>query len=450
MLIAQAIVLFLVAIVGLTGLVVSQLSRPDQKWWLLSKKAWTRVLLLGFLASFVVGIIVLYLGSKVAKENARVSVENEELLNSIAEPLLATRLEDIGAGNVALKRAVDRVPKKHLIWWAHTGDSGRVLKYLEKQGKNVNAAELVARNEEIAAIAIHVRELDIAESAIARILDASPNSPTGWGLRGALHIHRSEHSEAESCFKKLAALQIKRDGPLKDASAQNNLAVLYLQWEPPRLDEARAAAEKALAIYKTRTDDRGRALSHGTLGSIERTAENMELALDHHGQAKDIHVALADIEGEARDLAGIALVLATRGEGDDLKVAEENLEKALRYEEELIRPLGTATDTLNLGIIKLKKGELVAAHRLLGNALKLMTRLDYLPGVVRARLALGKVYDERNNYPQAISELKRAVFELHALGMNSRADIVEKRIGELEKAQQSAATQPTGGASKAP
>ncbi|MEM9065483.1 MAG: tetratricopeptide repeat protein [Planctomycetota bacterium] len=234
-------------------------------------------------------------------------------------------------------------------------DTDGLVAYLETRRDRANASDERARlDRDIAAIATARGDEDRAETALRRILAASPRdagalanlghlslrtseleaaesrylallgpaaSPEAWaigmGHLAAVHVVRGDLGEAERVVRESLEDRQRLGGDSWVALAHVDLAGVFAA--RGELDEARLELERAFEIARRQGRTALFAQICGAIGRVERQRGLLDEAVSSHETAIEIFSALDDRAGRAREQEALGVLQLERG---DLRAAE--------------------------------------------------------------------------------------------------------------------------------
>ena len=185
-----------------------------------------------------------------------------------------------------------------------------------------------------------------------------------------------------------AALEAAEEAGDEQSKASLYVGLGRLRMEQDRFEESNEYYSRALAIYEQLADEKAVVLTKLELASVHR--ERGELA-DAARTLAEVLPALANAHSpqiEARAWHGLGMTLTEMG---SFEAALAEHDRALARYEELTDRFGQALVLRSIGITHRAAGDLVAAERFCGSALRLMVEIGDPHMLVYTEQALAKV-----------------------------------------------------------
>ncbi|MHC4982777.1 MAG: tetratricopeptide repeat protein [Planctomycetota bacterium] len=320
-----------------------------------------------------------------------------------------------------------------------SGDTAKLLKFLDAQLALVDSFEERARqerislNREIAAVAYLRGEIARAQRAADEILQLEPDNLSGHTWRGHILALRGDLGEAETAHRRVLELGRSQRNDEAEAVALGNLGLIYQTGG--HLDEAEEAHRKALEIDERMGDEEGIANAYGNLGLIYQTRGQFDEAEEALRKALEIDERMGNEEGMAAAYGNIGLIYKTRG---DLDEAEKMHRKALEIDKRLGNQEGMANQYGKLGLVYLTRGDLDEAEKMHRNALEIHERMGNQEGMAGDYGNLGTLYKARGNAEEAREYWSKARDLYRKIGMEHMAEKVQGWLDELDSGEKTA------------
>jgi len=207
------------------------------------------------------------------------------------------------------------------------------------------------------------------------------------------------------------------------ARAKARLAHANYLWELQQFDNARAAVEESLALFRGCSDREGEFGCLMTLGSIAQFVESMDRKVEYHGQALALARSLGDTQRQAQALSGL---------GWDRRDAD----RSTKYWEESVALYRLAGDwrvlAFLLGIFGdtlLANGETKKAQVLLKESLELNLRLKSKSGMEFVLVARSRQDLMNGDFAQARAALHEWIGLAEELGNRMGLLYARTRLG---------------------
>jgi tetratricopeptide (TPR) repeat protein/DNA-binding XRE family transcriptional regulator len=177
--------------------------------------------------------------------------------------------------------------------------------------------------------------------------------------------------------------------------------------------QAAAALDQALTIYRDLGDDLGRANTLSELGVVRRITGDYPQAAAVMDEALAIYRDLGDRLGQARVLSDLGALNRMMGQ---LAEAPPPLDEALAIYRDLGHRLGEAGALNYLGVVRRITGQYEPAATALREALAIYREVGDRLGEANALSDLAEAWRIMGNYPDAAAALESALHIYHDLG----------------------------------
>jgi predicted ATPase len=187
--------------------------------------------------------------------------------------------------------------------------------------------------------------------------------------------------------------------------AQALYGVADLARHQDQTEEALAACEDALSLYREAGDDTGTARALSQLGYIREVRGETEAAAGALAEALAVFRRLGDLERISFTLVGLGALAHL---GGDLENARANYEESLEIGRRLGDANATATALVNLGEVVQQQGDGARAAALYGESLELYARLGHLVAIAYCLEQVGSLDAQAGRYERAARLLGKA------------------------------------------
>lgn len=230
-----------------------------------------------------------------------------------------------------------------------------------------------------------------------------PSDPNAWSQLGQLQARTGSNVAAENSFLRVYTIGCQHNSLGLQASAINNIGVLYKIWG--KFKDAEVMFNYSLNLARQVGHMEGISSAYGNLGMIYMIRGELNLAETMFERELKISKTLGSKEGAASAIGKLGIQYALDGDFDR---AEKMLLLALEIEEKIGRQIGIAAKSINLGVIYLFRAENKAAETMLRRALKLSKDLSSKDQEGRATGNLGSIYYRQGRRALACGHWERA------------------------------------------
>jgi signal transduction histidine kinase len=273
-------------------------------------------------------------------------------------------------------------------------------------------------------------------------------------IEGNVHLERADYEDAARCFVAARALLERTDDVESAAKARHNLGLVF--WRVGDLPSARAELEQAAQVFRRVGDTSASGNTYNSLGLIAEEEGEVESALAHYAAALPLlRSSNADVY-VANVLANIAGVHEKRGA---LEEATAYHVDALAIRERIGHRRGQVGSRVELARIRIQRGEVAAASRLLAEARPEAEALglrkhvaDILGLEARVAAAEGRwedAYRREAAAATARAELASAETARRIALIQTRAEIASARREAARQARENAALRAANEAAEA-
>ncbi len=257
---------------------------------------------------------------------------------------------------------------------SHKVDATPLIAFLLSQ--RPATADTVARNREIAMVSYLQSDLATASQAVTAILLRLQHDQDAMTRQALICFRNGELETAKKIFRRVVHLAREKNSEIDLAAAYCNLGMLHVMLN--EFDDAANRYNQAMTIYKR----------------LNRPADQADCMVNLCLIAYRVKKAneLAQVEGEFRKALamtkrchrreGMAVCCSMLGvilfekETPQLKESESLLNQSIRLNLELGRAAGVATAYGNLGLVKVKRGDLNSARDLFMKAQSIYQRIN--------------------------------------------------------------------------
>jgi predicted ATPase/class 3 adenylate cyclase len=187
--------------------------------------------------------------------------------------------------------------------------------------------------------------------------------------------------------------------------AQALYGVADLARHQDQTEDALAACEGALALYRESSDDAGIARALSELGYIHQCRGDTMTAARALAEALELFRRLGDLERISFTLVGLGALAHLAG---DLASARANYEESLALGRRLGDPNAIATALVNLGEVVQQQGDSARAAALYGESLEIYARLDHRVAIAYCLEQIGSLDAQAGRFERAARLLGNA------------------------------------------
>ena len=220
--------------------------------------------------------IIMSLSGELATQARRDGEEITELKQHLAAAERRAEAAD-KRGDTEARRAREAIRE--------TGDTGLLLRFLMAQRDRL-PGDAIQINREISAVAYLRGDIDVAESALDRILQALPDDLDAINRKGHIYRLRGDLQEAEQAYRRVLGQARTNNDLTGQAMALGNLGLLCKTRGD--LDKAEEMDRRSLAIYEQLGCKKGTASLHGNLGILYKTRGDLDKAREYWTKARGL------------------------------------------------------------------------------------------------------------------------------------------------------------------
>jgi tetratricopeptide (TPR) repeat protein len=254
---------------------------------------------------------------------------------------------------------------------AEKGDPGPLTEFLRAQ--RPDTIDTVARNREIATISYLTRDLATASAAVTAILLRIPHDQEAMTRQALICFQTGELEQSKKIFRRVVHVARERKSEIDLAAAYCNLGMLHVMLE--EYDDADVRYSQAMQIYKRLSREEGQADCLVNLGLITYKKKKGAEAEPQFRAALAINKHRKRREGQSICCTLLGVILLEKAV-PELREAEKLLNQAVHLNLELGRPGGVATAYGNLGLVRVKRGDLAGARELFLKAQSIYQRIN--------------------------------------------------------------------------
>ena len=197
--------------------------------------------------------------------------------------------------------------------------------------------------------------------------------------------------------------------PVDGITLSATISLGLVELDQGNLAEAKALLERALGIFRQRSNRLGEVVSLNNLGLVAFAQSDLPTARNYFEAALVISRQLGSRENEAKNLGNLGLV--ARNQGDYSKAGIYHTQALMIYRQTHLR-MGEASQLGNLALIARNMGDYRTAAGYHTQALVIHRELENTRGEAADLSGLGLVATEQGAYSTA-KELHRQALELH-------------------------------------
>lgn len=324
----------------------------------------------------------------------------------------------------------------------HTQDSLRhIIRFSDNDTLRAQAFLGLGRLSQISnpdrSIYFYQRSIDVSQMLLYGNSPLPIRRSAALSLAGAMNnlslIYRSKGDVEKELEYSFGALRIKQQigDESTIASSLYNISTSFLTLRDT--NRSLDYLKRGIYFFQKSENEKGLAYSYFRMGKIEMSRRDTSTALSYYNKALEIETRLNDDYGKSSTLNALASYYASTGK---LEQAFKMARDALRINQELDNKTGLLSALYNLGLIEMKRGNLVSASRYTSRGLNIASAIGYIREMEEGYELMAKIAEAQNDYEQAYTFYNQYRSVHDSLIQNqAKKDAVQKGIRDDFKAQ---------------
>jgi tetratricopeptide (TPR) repeat protein len=253
------------------------------------------------------------------------------------------------------------------------------------------------------------------------------------GLLGniaTVYQRTGRYDEAVAADEEIVTIFRKAGLDAETAMALNNLGTVYKQ--QGRYEDAITHYQQGLEIAQRLGDTATTAITLGNLGEVYRSQGRYEDAIAHYQQSLTITQRIGDTAGTAATLGNLGIVYHSQGRYED---AIAHYQQSLEIKQRIGDTAGTAMNYTSIGVLYEVQGKLEAAIEQYEQSLAITQRIGDLSTSAMNFGNLGIVYRLQGRYDEAIAYYQQCLAIAEQIGDVATIAAHSWNLGLLYEAQ---------------